>query len=288
MSRLMSQTLLLSLIVLMAVVFTITRYHPDQEMFVSIAALVIMGLSLALEKIFPFHLKWNSGEGDTLGDVGSFVVVFGILDGALKLLTPFILLMLIGDLGTGLPIPLWLEIGLVVLLIELGTWLSHWMHHRYKWLWALHAMHHSTKRLYTMNNFRFHPLNHIINHLLILAPPLLLGFSPQSILGYVALSLPILMLQHSNVKFDFGRLNYIFNTNVLHRWHHSTSQNEGNKNLGRAITLWDLVFGTFYYPKDRKEPKEIGLFSSSKNYPPANRIWAQLLWPLNKECCRSS
>ena len=51
---------------------------------------------------------------------------------------------------------------------------------------------------------------------------------------YVTLAaLPVLLLQHSNIRFDFGILNSLFNTNALHRWHHSTNPQEGCQNLGR-------------------------------------------------------
>jgi len=142
-------------------------------------------------------------------------------------------------------LPLWAEIIAVTLLIELAAYLSHWIHHRYKPLWALHAMHHSVERLYTLNNFRFHPLNHVVNAFAIVVPPLLLGFSEASVLAYVALSMPVLIFQHANIDLRFGWLNYLFNTNELHRRHHSVKHADGAANLGRALTIWDQVFGTF-------------------------------------------
>ena len=90
------------------------------------------------------------------------------------------------------------------------------------------------------------------------------------------------------MRFDFGILNFLFNTNALHRWHHSNAPSEGTQNLGRALVLWDQVFGTYYNPKDQAEPKQIGLFASSKAYPKANRFFAQILWPFKAPCCRFS
>jgi sterol desaturase/sphingolipid hydroxylase (fatty acid hydroxylase superfamily) len=221
------------------------------------------------------------------GDIGSFILIFGLLDGALKWLTPFVILAIVPASGP-MALPLWQQIGLVVLWIEFAGWASHWAHHRFAPLWALHAMHHSTEHLYTLNNFRFHPFNHVLNHLAMILPLLWIGVSADAILVYTALSLPVLLLQHSNIAFDFGRLNLVFNTNDLHRWHHSAQPTEGVMNLGRALVLWDQVFGTYLRPPAMTAPVRIGLFASSRRFPSATRYWAQLAWPFTSGCCRVS
>lgn len=284
-TRLSSQLFLLGLIGLMGVIFTLTRAHPAQEMILSGAALLFIALSLLLERIFPLHDAWNQNQGDISGDIASFVMVFGVLDSLLKFLSPFLILALLPDLGMRLTAPLWQQVIAATLIIELGAWLSHWAHHRYPRLWALHAMHHSAERLYTLNNFRFHPLNHIFTHMLAFVPPLALGIDPLALLAYSALVMPILLFQHSNIRFDFGILNVALNTNAPHRWHHSTAPGEGTKNLGRAVLIWDHLFGTYYNPAPRREPNAVGLFRASRAYPKANRFVAQLLWPFHKDCC---
>ena len=287
-ARILSQFTLLSLIAAMGVLYWATLANPSQDMLLSGAALALIALSLGMERLFPLHQDWNADQGDTKGDIASFVLVFGALDSVLKFLSPFLVFALLPNMTTGLELPLWQQIILATLIIEFGAWLGHWAHHRYPRLWALHAMHHSTERLYTLNNFRFHPLNQIFTHLIAFVPPLLIGISPTALLGYAALSMPILLLQHSNVRFDFGILDHVFNTNALHRWHHSTAPREGTKNLGRALVIWDQVFGTYYNPTEANEPAQIGLFSGSKAYPRASKFWAQIVWPFNPSCCRAS
>jgi sterol desaturase/sphingolipid hydroxylase (fatty acid hydroxylase superfamily) len=252
------------------------------------AAITLIVLSLVLERYFPHEQAWTDvPSAEVVGDIGSFVLIFGLLDGILKWLTPFVVLA-VAPIQAKLDWPLWQQILLVFLWIEFAAWASHWAHHRYKPLWALHAMHHSTERLYTLNNFRFHPFNHILNHLVMILPLLWIGVAADSILVYSALTLPVLLLQHSNIAFDFGRLNFIFNTNDLHRWHHSAKPAEGRMNLGRALVLWDQVFGTYLRPSSPSAPSKVGLFSVSRNFPPASRFWAQLAWPFNPSCCRST
>lgn len=287
MNRLASQALLLSLIALMGGLLIAFWTHPLREGVVTLATLSIIGLSLALERIWPFAPQWNHGEtAETWGDIGSFGLVFVALDGALKWLTPFLALSLMpAGLIPEVGLSLTLQVGIITLWIEFAAWASHALHHRLPALWALHAMHHSTERLYTLNNFRFHPLNHVLNHLGMMLPPIALGFSPDALLIYAALAMPMLLLQHSNIAFDFGRLNLIFNTNDLHRWHHSAASDEGMQNLGRALVIWDQVFGT-YLRRPGQSPAQLGLFAVSRAYPQARRFWAQLWWPFTPACCR--
>lgn len=281
-TRALSQAFLLGLIAIMVALFAATRSNPSQALILSVAAIVLIALSLIMERLFPLHSDWNEGQGETGGDITSFVLIFGLLDGVLKFLMPFVILMLLPEMQVGLALLFWSEVVLVTLLIEFGAWISHWAHHRYPRLWA---MHHSPERLYTLNNFRFHPLNHIATYLLAFTPPLLLGFNQDALLAYAALTLPIVLFQHSNIRFDFGALNYLFNTNELHRWHHSASPKEGTKNLGRAIVIWDQFFGTFLKPSVQSEPKTIGLFAASRSFPKAQSLCRQLAWPFTKTCC---
>lgn len=288
MSRLLSQSMLVGLIVGMAALLTISWTHPAREVLMAGAALGLIALSLMLERVWPHDSAATDIPREEIsGDIGSFVLIFLILDGALKWLTPFAVLAL-ASIPDTLGLSLWEQILLVFLWIEFAAWASHWAHHRYKPLWALHAMHHSTEQLYTLNNFRFHPFNHVLNHLAMILPLLWFGIAAEAILVYTALTLPVLLLQHSNIAFDFGRLNLLFNTNDLHRWHHSAKPAEGTKNLGRALVLWDQIFGTYLRPAGLNGPSKIGLFSASLSFPPASKYWAQLAWPFSPDCCRGT
>jgi len=284
MTRTQSQALLLSLILIMAVTLAAAWDLPSREGVLSGAALALIGLSLWLERRRPLD-PTAPPRAEIAGDIGSFVMVFGVLDGALKWLTPFVVLAILPETQAW-QAPLWQQVVLFTLWIELAAWASHWAHHRFKPLWSLHAMLHSTERLYTLNNFRFHPLNHVLNHLAMILPPLMFGMNPDAILIYSALSLPILLTQHSNISFDFGRLNLFFNTNTLHRWHHSADPGEGMMNLGRALVLWDHLFGTYLNPVSVKSPAKIGLFQQSRSYPAASHFFAQLAWPFTARCCQ--
>lgn len=285
MSTVRSVVVLLGLMGFSGALYVATLGHPDQAILFSAVAIVLVVLSVGLEHLKPFDRDWNTARGDVIGDLSSLVLIFGLLDGVLKWATPFVVLALVGTQLNGLgAVPLWLEVILVALLIEFGSYWSHRLHHEWPKLWALHAMHHSPKRIYTLNNFRFHPLNHIINHGLMIGPALALGASPDAVLGYIAVATPILVLQHANVSFEFGWLNFVINTNAVHRWHHSAQGAEGNCNYGRAFLIWDHVFGTFYFPKAARQPDDIGV-EPGFVFPDAKRFVDQLKYPFTAACC---
>ena len=62
---------------------------------------------------------------------------------------------------------------------------------------------------------------------------------------------------HCGADMKGGFLNYFFNTPEVHRWHHSTEYPNDPKfrygcNYGVGVSFWDILFGTFYMPKDEK------------------------------------
>jgi sterol desaturase/sphingolipid hydroxylase (fatty acid hydroxylase superfamily) len=53
-------------------------------------------------------------------------------------------------------------------------------------------------------------------------------------------------VSHFNVDIRAGWVNYFLMGTELHRYHHSANPGEA-KNYAAVVTLWDLLFGTFYY-----------------------------------------
>jgi ornithine lipid hydroxylase len=148
-------------------------------------------------------------------------------------------------------------------------------------------MHHSSERLYTMNNFRYHPLNYTINFALSVFPLMLIGVPSEVLFGYMALTQPILMLQHANIDLRSGWLNYVVSTNELHRWHHSTQASEANCNYGNAFIVWDIAFRTFKYQKQSNQPASVGLFFQSAGYPGRSGYFAQIRSMVSLQCCKT-
>lgn len=265
-----------------------------EPMVLSASAMALL-LASVLERCFPYRENWNRPHGDRATDWASAATLIAVVEPLLKLLGTLALLAVYGQGGPGITgisawlqgLPFALQVVLATLLIEFGKYWAHRLHHVLRPLWWLHAMHHSSERLYALNNLRFHPLNHAINFALSMLPALLLGFSSEAILCYLAVSQPVLMLQHANLDLRSGWANYVFSTNELHRWHHSTDSSEGDSNFGSAFVFWDQVFGTFRYKPAGNHPVQVGLFASSAGYPARSGYWVQLKSMFLPTCCRA-
>ena len=62
----------------------------------------------------------------------------------------------------------------------------------------------------------------------------------------------------------------------FHRWHH-TSEAEGlDKNFAGLLPLWDILFGTYYMPRDRAP----ALFGTDTPVPTG--LVGQLLFPFRR------
>ena len=82
------------------------------------------------------------------------------------------------------------------------------------------------------------------------------------------------LLQHSNCDVRLGRLNYLVSGPEVHRSHHSRTVAESNANYAHSFVVWDLLFGTYYRPRDRSV-RVLGLLN--RHYP--RGFWRQLAAP---------
>jgi ornithine lipid hydroxylase len=291
----LSRTSLLLIILCSFGIFIAARQAAmNLEMLVLFTTVASLIIAIAMERYLPFRKSWNVSADDIRTDLTSATVLLGAVDPLLKYAAPIFVVYLYSLLPIlGVTRHAWsqapflLQLVAATLLIELGEYWSHRMHHQHKKLWWLHAMHHSSERLYAMNNFRFHPLNYIFNFSLGMFPVMLLGAPPEVLLAYLAISQPVLMLQHANIDLRSGFLNSIFSTNELHRWHHSTVDTQANNNYGHAFVVWDQVFGTYRHRPEETSPKQVGLFYTSHGYPGKQGYFSQLRSAFTLKCCHA-
>ena len=171
--------------------------------------------------------------------------------------------------------PLWLQAVEIYALVDLCGYWTHRLFHSGKW-WPFHAVHHSSEDLDWLGSLRVHPVNDVVNKLMQATPVLLLGLNPL----ITASTAPVLTLYaiflHANVNWDFGPLRSIIATPVFHRWHHSRDREAWDKNFAGLLPLWDILFGTYYMPRDRY-PENFGI-----NEPmPAGylgQLWEPFAW----------
>ena len=233
---------------------------------------VVLGALLVtlLEIRFPKRRIWRPGKSEVRDDIAYMVIVQMILPRVMVLLLILALVQPIQSTWTVLPgmwphaAPLWLQAMLMILIAD---FLRYWLHvaaHRNRYLWRLHAVHHSPHRLYWLNVGRFHPLEKILQMFLDTLPFILLGVSEPVIAMYFVFYAVNGFFQHSNVELRYGLLNYVVSGAELHRWHHSRLPGESNRNYGNNLIVWDLLFGTWFLPRDR-EVGELGL--KNRHYP---------------------
>ena len=169
----------------------------------------------------------------------------------------------------------------------LPYWLHRISHESSDFLWRVHSVHHAPHNVYWLNALRLHPINTLYNSAAGLLPLLLLGFDSEVIFAVGILNSFMSIVNHFNVDFRLGWLNWVFNSGELHRWHHSRAPEFGNSNYsGGLLIFWDLVAGTFRLPQARLRETDIGMFDESE-YPLAS-FRGQLMHPFRfwRNCCR--
>ncbi len=240
-----------------------------------------------LEWWIPYRDKWSKSHDDVSTDVIYLLLIQSVWP---RILSAFWITVLAGATlwfseqvtlfgGQSWPHswPLAMQLVLALILAEFGRYWAHRWAHEVSFLWRFHAVHHSVERLYWLNAARFHPVEKIWLHIPETLPFLLLGANAEVLALYFVTTGIHGLFQHSNIKLKLGPLNYVFAMAELHRFHHSKIIRESNTNYGNNLIIWDLVFGTFYWPK-RREVERIGLLNP--NYPKS--FVAQCLAPFRK------
>jgi sterol desaturase/sphingolipid hydroxylase (fatty acid hydroxylase superfamily) len=288
---LVGRTLLPALLTLSIGAFVIA-WHAGWSLqgTVMAASLFALGAGAALERWLPFRSTWNKPQNDIGTDLASAGVVMGLVDPLLKLAAAQAVAWLYGQaVASANPfaaLPFLAQVVVAGLIMEFGAYWGHRWHHRQPCLWSLHAMHHGTTRLYSLNNFRVHPLNYTLQFAFSTLPLMLLGVPHEVLLTWLVIAQPVLMLQHVNADLDNRALNHVFSTNELHRWHHASTPAEGDVNFGSSLIVWDKVFGTYRGVRHGEAPQAVGLFAESAAYPHRATYMRQLGVLCSPGCCR--
>jgi len=236
----------------------------------ALVSVVLFGFLLIplWERLLPYRDDWSHSDADVKTDV-LHIIINGIIP---KLWTPVQVALLVGvthwaseKFGAGLwphQWPLMVQLALMLLIAEFGRYWVHRAAHTLPLLWRFHGVHHSPNRLYFLNAGRFHPVEKLLLQLPEVAPFIVLGVNVETIALYFTFNTIHGFFQHSNIRLKLGVLNYIFSMTELHRWHHSQVIKESDTNFGNNLIIWDLIFGTFHWPKD-SEVDTIGLLNDS-------------------------
>ncbi|MGH6782448.1 MAG: sterol desaturase family protein [Sphingomonadaceae bacterium] len=131
--------------------------------------------------------------------------------------------------------------------LVIGDLIGYWRHRlqHSPVLWPAHAVHHSDRELSWFSLNRMHPVDRFgtaFDTVLLAA----LGF-PAWALGLNGLARHYYgYLIHADVPWTFGKLDLVFNSPAMHRWHHSREVH--GKNFATLFSVWDRLVGTYFAP----------------------------------------
>ena len=146
------------------------------------------------------------------------------------------------------PWPMWLEVALAVVLLDLAIYGQHVLFHFVPVLWRFHRMHHADLDVDVTTGTRFHPIEVFLSFGIKFAVVVSIGASPLSVLIFEILLNATSLFNHSNVRLP-ARIEPLVRLFVvtpdMHRVHHSIVNRETNSNFGFNLPWWDWLFRTY-------------------------------------------
>jgi sterol desaturase/sphingolipid hydroxylase (fatty acid hydroxylase superfamily) len=165
-----------------------------------------------------------------------------------------------------------LSLLLLFLVVDFCFYLFHRAAHRIRFLWGVHEVHHASEYFNYTVAFRQSVLYAIVGVYIFFIPPVLLGFSPESVLLMLAANLIFQILPHTQWFDRFPLvIEWVFNTPSNHRVHHGRNPRYLDRNLGGVLMIWDHMFGT-YAVECPDEPPEYGVVSLADSTPGFNPV----------------
>ena len=181
-------------------------------------------------------------------------------------------------------IPLYLNMVLSFLLIDLCQYWVHRLHHKISYLWRLHRLHHSDQDVDALTTFLHHPIEYLTTFLF-------------SIILFILFDIPMIVLvlysiifsvhaafSHTTLKINRtfeNYLGYVIVTPSIHRLHHALAFKESNSNFGQVFSFWDRLFASYIKPSTTKKALVFGI--SKKQGPAALSITSFLINPTRNQ-----
>jgi len=230
-----------------------------------IAAGMLVVVAL-LERVLPWHRDWLHAKGDLVADA-LYLPTQTLVTQLVRPLAVALTVALGGALAQVVPGGVWpsgwpiaLQVVLASVVKEFFDYWAHRAMHEVGWLWRLHATHHSAPRLYWLNGARAHPGEIAFRFGLVgIVPLALLGVDERVLALTSVAALAADTFQHANIALRLGPLDWIYSIGDAHRWHHSRTREEADRNYGNVYLFWDAVFGTRYLPAGVEPPTKVGI-----------------------------
>ena len=179
-----------------------------------------------------------------------------------------------------LTLPLWLEIAIAILLLDMAVYAQHVASHKIPVLWKFHKVHHADRDIDVTTGARFHPVEIVLSMAYKLICVLLLGPAAVAVFLFEVILNAAAMFNHSNVKLPLVLDRYMraaIVTPDMHRVHHSIIRRETDSNYGFFLSVWDRLFRTYIdQPKFGHDGVTIGL-EEHQSHQPSSLVWSLLL-----------
>ncbi len=179
----------------------------------------------------------------------------------------------------------------MVMVVDFAKFFAHYLQHKVQLLWEFHKAHHSAEVLTPLTNFRLHPLDLVLEHVLAGCLSGMVGgifgyLYPRGIVEMMLLNISAIYfvylllanLRHSHVPLAFGwRISHVLSSPYMHQIHHSSEMRHWDKNYALIFSFWDALFGSLYVPRGKEEFR-LGL--SGNESPRFDSVWKLYFAPL--------
>lgn len=143
--------------------------------------------------------------------------------------------------------------------LDFIQWFTHFLLHRFNFLWRFHQIHHSVEEMGFAAHMRYHWMENVIyTPMKYIAMLLIGGFHVETAFIAHYFSIAIGHMNHANINVSYGPLKYVFNNPRMHLWHHAydlPQDHQYGANFGISLSIWDYIFRTNYQPYDDPELK---------------------------------
>jgi len=176
-------------------------------------------------------------------------------------------------------LPYWVQVLVGLFVIDLSLYIRHrFVHH---FCWPYHAIHHSAKHVTWITKFRLHPIDSVVMGVINTVVLHVIGFDFEAMVTAQYFMMIWNNIVHANIKLVFPSfLHYIIGSPHVHRWHHATEKEAMNKNFTIMFCFIDVVFGTFYAPRDRL-PASLGIVDDDRVQLKDN-IFSHMVYPFQR------
>jgi sterol desaturase/sphingolipid hydroxylase (fatty acid hydroxylase superfamily) len=181
----------------------------------------------------------------------------------------------------------WVRVVLALVIGDLCLWVQHYLNHKVPIFWRFHAVHHSQRELNFFTDSRYHAIEYVVRHTLLVIPLVFMKIEAPVIMAVVIFRDWYSAFYHGNIRANLGPLRYLLVTPQSHRIHHSIEPRHRDKNFGALFSVWDRLFGQHYaaageYPRTGIDDPGFPHAGPASFRALLLGPWVQMAYPLRK------